>query len=178
MLLVDSLAFGLETVGLTDPALKELLPWSRHTTPSRRSLGQMEPLLQVLEGRVDPETREYLENCLASEQEFYRAGFPEYIGTDCTMEELPQVLAQGRYRFEDQAVYDDYAVRYSAGLDGKAFLRIAEVVESVEREPRTAAKLEAQGSLSLRYGALLKQSWKSFAVRVKNRLAGAAGGQG
>ena len=178
MLLVDKLQFGLEIIRLPESRLWELLPQERYKCPGRRSLGQVEDLLEVLEGRVDDNTWTYLLNCLESERQFYRTGFPEYIGTDCTMEELPRVLKEGLYRFDDQRVFDDYAVKYSAGLDGKSYLRIADTVESVTAEPRLAAKLEAQKSFPRRYGVPLRHSWNGFSRRVRNRLAGAVGRRG
>lgn len=178
MLLVDRLSFGLEIIGRPDPALKELLPRTRYQSPSLRTLGVMEPLVRALARRVDPETREYLENCLASETDFYRIGFPEYLGTDCTMAELPRVLAEGLYRLDDRRAFDAYESRYSAGLDGRAYLRIADAVESVEKRPRTAAKLRAQNSFSRRYMVPLNHSRKEFSQKVRNRLAASLGQRG
>ena len=146
MLLVDPLPFTLEMIGLDHPRYKELLPGTRYSPPSRRTLGQMEPLIEVLKGRTDPRTEEYLEDCLKSETDFYLVGFPEYIGTESTMEELPRVLREGLYEFDDEEVFEDYAARYSAGLEGRAYLRIADAVESVESDPRLGPKLALAGS--------------------------------
>ncbi len=171
MLLVDYPAFSLNIIKLNEPRFKELLPRTRYTPPSRRTLGRVEPLLEILWDRVDSRTQAHLKERHTWEQGYYQVGSPEYIGTDCTMEELPRVLREGLYRFDNQKVFDEYAARYSAGLDGRAFLRIADLIESVEGYPVLAAKLRAQRSLTLKYGAPLRQSLSGTLRRIRNRLA-------
>ena len=169
-LLVDILPFALEIVGFIDPGLKKFLPRRRYSPPSRRSLITKEYILDALRGKIDPEIEKSIEESIQDEQYYFQVGAFEYIGTDCTVEELPEILEKCLYRFESKDVFSAYAERYSGGLDGRSYFRIADLVESVETDPEFIQKLAKERSRLNRARVYFSYFYQNIKGKIANRL--------
>jgi hypothetical protein len=72
---------------------------------------------------------------------YFPTGFPEYIGSECSLDELYEVLSSGSYQFNDSDVYDKHIAEFSYANDGKAYKRLADVVDLVEQTPAYSSKI-------------------------------------
>lgn len=61
----------------------------------------------------------------------------EYIGLDCQVEELKDILTEEKYVFTDDSVYDAYVKKYCYANDGQSYKRIADaIMEFIEKKHR------------------------------------------
>ena len=128
-------------LGIGKEEIDRLFPTKRFF-PARRQMwklfGGLESIIEAMPPN-DFTRKAFLD--IDQFKQLYGGEFPDFIGAFCSIEELPEVLASGAYRFDDAAVYDDYIAEYCVANDGKSYLRVADFVESVRDDPELAAKL-------------------------------------
>lgn len=141
--------------GLSD--LSPYLSGKRFAPPARKpwfKLGR----LQTENGHV-PEgpIRDWIRFHIEWHKKYYPAGGPDLIGSECSLAELPQILASGAYKVKDNSIFDDYISEYCYRNDGLAYKRIADFVESVESDPQMSEKLSRLRSspLSIFFNGLM-----------------------
>ena len=62
---------------------------------------------------------------------------PSFVGIECGVEELREVLTAKRYKIDDEGRYDEHVRRYFHANDGLAYKRVADAVGTVLAEDTT-----------------------------------------
>lgn|GEM_PF-4771196 len=169
-LLVDNIEFWCVLYGLEDPNLLSLLPRRRFKPPGLAELNPVH-LMESCLGQVDdPRVRRLLDRARASREHKFPTGYLEYVGTECTLGELEGVLSTQGWRVEDEGLFKDYVARYCLAGDGRAYQRVADLVESVQADPVLSAKLARAGSGPRRWAAHLAWRAKEIAAWLNGRL--------
>jgi hypothetical protein len=111
--------------------------------------------------------KDNIRNEIEYQYQFYRGKFPDFIGSECNLEELPEVLSTGAYRFDDARAYEEYIAEYCFANDGLAHKRVADMVEAVERHPVLEAKLRRTQGIGRLRGMAKRQmrTWRRMASR-------------
>ncbi|MCI0440234.1 MAG: hypothetical protein L0177_14055 [Chloroflexi bacterium] len=140
MLYVGMPEYWFDLHGFSSERRIRSLPQDRYTPPSRRPyypLGRMHP---AYEKARDPEILNVF-STFKNMKERYPSGYPDYIGTECSIEELSGVLSIEAYRFDDERVYEQYIAEYCHASDGMSFSRVADFVESAIENPALSRKI-------------------------------------
>lgn len=128
-------------LGIPAQELTRLLPRQRFTPPGRKPwtrLGCLERAPHLLAaGSVRDNALKLIEDF----RRLYDGHTPDFIGSECSLDELGDVLGSGAYAFDDDDAYDTYVSEYCFANDGLAYKRVADFVEAVERDPQLAPKL-------------------------------------
>ena len=138
------------------------LPQNRYRPPSRMTYHPLGSAHSDFERSRDPEILNVF-STFKTEKETYPSGYPDYIGTECSIQELPDVLSVRAYRYDDNDVYDKYVEDYAFANDGMSFTRVADFVESALESPKLSRKIHRRiwhlGSYSKwRAGASLRKA--------------------
>jgi len=171
IIFVDMLEYCLDRMALHQPYLRQMLPQDRLSGPHIKEMNLPKALENVLLSPIEPAARKRLIRALARYSRSFPTGLPEYIGVECSLSRLAQVLSSGGYRPQDEAVYRDYVTKYCRSDDGQAFVRLADVVESVQEDPVLAVKLTRARSKTRQ--TLNRAAWLGRGLRL--RLAGRLG---
>lgn len=138
--------------------MSKRLPSRRFSPPSRRPwkrLGCLEDMLNVLPlGSV----RNYALEMLDDYKKLYNFHRPDFIGSECSIDELDEVLRSHAYGFDDQSVYEAYVSEYCLANDGLAYKRVADFVEAVERNLLLQPKLRRSQGIGWLRGMAKRQA--------------------
>ncbi|HER26155.1 MAG TPA: hypothetical protein ENI69_03505 [Rhodospirillales bacterium] len=158
--------FAASIASIGSERLRKNLLRRRYSPPGRRTWFPLGNTLLSFEGIRDGEIRDALRKAVLE-----RMGgrmfslLPEYVGCECSVDELADVLNAGKYRIDDQEIFDDYADTYFCGRDGSAYKRIADMVE------RSSELLE----MSRRRGEKHQRLKRSVLRRIGRAACRAAG---
>jgi len=101
-----------------------------------------------------------LKDGLAQLMEQYKRSYslfiPEYIGSECSITELDDVLSSGAYEFTDAATYENLIKDYCYANDGCAYIRVADMIEKVETDPALRMKLQSSRGMGCVLSSLRK----------------------
>ncbi len=140
-LVVDAPEFWLRP-GEDYDYFKKNFPGPRFSPPGRKSwlpMGVMTDLIdEISDENIRKRTREIHYRLLR----MYGWTPFEFIGSECTLEELPDILDSKKYEFTDSRIFNDYVERYCHHSDGKAYQRVADVVSGVAQHPALRERLE------------------------------------
>lgn len=91
---------------------------------------------EQIEAMPDPAMRETMLGLAESYWgQFEAGGQVEYVGGECTLEELKGILERGEYRIDDPALFKEIAAEYAHANDGCAWLRLADLTARVIGSP-------------------------------------------
>ena len=128
-------------LGIDQAEIDRLFPKKRFSPTRRRQWRHFGGLEEIIETLPESDFKRKALQDVDYLKSLYAGTLPDFIGAYCSLEELPEVLASGAYRFDDAAVYEDYIADYCVANDGKSYLRVADFVESVRDDPELATKL-------------------------------------
>lgn len=102
-------------------------------------------------------------------REIFENGEIEYIGLDCTIDELKDVLLHEKYVFSDDSAYDTYVRKYCFANDGKSYKRIADAVSEFvgRKEYKYSFSHRLTGSISK---SAYRLRWNSQLRKIVDRL--------
>ena len=127
--------------------LRKALPAKLATPASRRpwrTFGTLTPFLKRLPGISESKGWQEMH---ATWRRCYEDNIPDYIGLDCYVDELAEVLESGIYRYQDAAAFDAYIEEYCLADDGQSYVRVADMVEEAPSYESIGKKIEAQKGL-------------------------------
>ena len=155
-------------VGLHEWCLNDAFRASREYFPAPRFRGM--GLTRVV---VDDHVRRLQRNGILREASVYRTQSFEvldysWIGGDCHVDELPDVLASPDLTRVDEAARREHVEKYWFRDDRQASSRIAAAVASIETQPNLAEKLQRSRSRSRVAG------WSWYGRHILGRARGAA----
>ena len=140
MLFVDFLESKFECNGVDGRWIKEQSGVKRFTGSGRKTRNDfIESIPGVGLSAVPAHAKELMAYFQRLTTQFFPngvAGLPDYIGSECTIEELPEILASQAYKFDQKEVYDSYIADECYANDGLAYKRVADVVDSVWERPQ------------------------------------------
>jgi len=122
--------------------LKRTFPEPRFDGMKKRKLFPCGMLTARLNEIPDPQVRRCLSHFHERTLRLWGA-VPDYIGGECTIEELPAILADRKYEFSDEGEYEEMVRDYCFANDGMAYKRVADLVESVADRPHLAVRIGA-----------------------------------
>lgn len=160
--------------GVDPGELSRLLPARRFRPPSRRPWTFLGCLGEVYEQLPAGPIKDGAANLMKTYHSVFGNQGAEYIGSECSVAELADVLAGGAYVFDDAESYEALVERYCFANDGLAYLRVADAVEGVARNPVLATKLKGLRGLA-RFGSYLRRKSRPFRARLKGRIGGKMG---
>ena len=65
---------------------------------------------------------------------YYKDPKLEFIGMDCKLEDLEEILINEKYIISDNNIFDEYVEKWCFKNDGKAYKRVANAVEEFIRD--------------------------------------------
>ncbi len=90
-----------------------------------------------------PEVMEIMQQSATARAECYMVvsgenpeAFMHFVGAECSLAELPEVLRSGEYRIQDPQVYDEVVRMFCHANDGKSAQRIADLVDRLKKEAK------------------------------------------
>ena len=173
-LMVDNVEFWCVIYGLDDPNLLSLLPRKRFRPPSLNELNPIHLMESCLSQVDDPQIRRLLDRARALKEEKFPTGYLEYVGAECTTEELEEILSSQSWQVDDQQLFKDYVARYCLANDGRAYIRVADLLESIHLDPILSSKLAKAGSRPRRWAAHLTWQAKEAVAWLRAHLRTAA----
>jgi len=175
MLFVDRAEFFMRAYGFDESSLGDFWPRSHYSPPGRKRFDRFGSMHTDYAKLPDGDFRSRFTELISNYDSFVPTGYPEYIGTDCSLAELPDVLSSEGYRFDDEAAYADYVATYCFANDGLAYQRVADLVELVQQDPVLSRKLDRARRRRLWYlgkhgGLRAHQTLVSIYGRIRRRV--------
>lgn len=118
--------------------LKKWFPEQRFSSPGLKPFSVYGCLDQRLEEIPLAEIRDKLIGLREWDRSNWGGQSLEYIGSECTVEELREVLESEAYVFDETAVYKDYVAKHAMANDGLAYKRLSDAMEGVLAVPELA----------------------------------------
>ncbi len=140
-------------------------PGKRFSPPCRQPWTYFGGLEEIIEELPDSPFKEKAVIDIAKNLDWYSGVLPDFIGAYCSMDELPEILSSGAYRFDDEETYEAYISEYCLTNDGKAHVRVADMVEEAINDPVLAVKLRPPGLLRI-----LKRLLRNWIIRPLRSL--------
>lgn len=134
MIFVDTPEFYLEIEDLDASYFKHKGWDKRFSGIARREFNHLGFMGRKIDQIEDDRIRELLQKFDDQHDPRFPTGRPEYIGGECALEELGEILTSGAYEVKDESIFDDYLDTYCFDNDGKAHERVADVVDVLARE--------------------------------------------
>ena len=177
LLEVNILEVRAHVLGIDAGEIGRLFPSKRFSPPRRQPWTQFGGLEEVIERLPDSPFKQAALADIAENLEWYSGVLPDFIGAFCLLEELPEILSSGAYRFDDEEAYEAFVSEYCHANDGKAHVRVAEMVEAAIADPELAVKLRPPGLLARLLHALrrLVRKWIVRPYRSRRRGSPAPG---